>query len=79
MYTLKWANPTALSTSLRPIAPNAMVSPDVYNKSLFVTATAKDHARIKAVVDQADKRGGGELTTKPIRSNGPIQSPSPRR
>lgn len=64
VYALKFANPIALSTSIKPIAPNATVSPDVYNKTLIVTATAKDHERIKAVIDQADKRGGGELLTK---------------
>ncbi len=64
VYALKWANPTALKYSLAPIAPNATISPDVYNKTLIVTANAKDHARIKAVVDQADQRGGGDLTTK---------------
>ncbi len=64
VYALKWANPSALSYSLSPIAPSATVSPDVTNKTLIVTATEKDHARIKAVVDQADQRGGGELTTK---------------
>ncbi len=64
VYSLKWANPSAVSYSIAPIAPNATVSPDVYNKTLIVTATAKDHERIKAVVDQADQRGGGELTTK---------------
>ena len=64
VYSLKWANPSALSTSIKPIAPNAVVSPDLYNKTLIVSATAKDHARIKPVIDQADTRGGGELTTK---------------
>ena len=48
---LKWANPSALSTSIKPVAPTAVVSPDVYNKTLIVSATAKDHARIKAVID----------------------------
>ncbi|MCU0960950.1 MAG: hypothetical protein MUF48_12670, partial [Pirellulaceae bacterium] len=64
VYALQWANPSALSYSIKPIAPNASVSPDIYNKTLIVTATAKDHARIKAVIDQADRRGGGELLTK---------------
>ncbi len=67
VYSLKWANPMALSTSIKPIAPNAVVSPDVYNKTLIVTATAKDHARIKPVIDQADMRGGGELITTAYR------------
>ena len=64
VYSLKWANPTTLSTSIKPIAPNAVVSADSYNKTLIVSATAKDHARIKPVIDQADTRGGGELVTK---------------
>ena len=64
VYPLKWANPSALTTSIKPIAPTAVVSPDVYNKTLIVSATAKDHARIKPVIEQADSRGGGELTTK---------------
>ena len=63
VYALKWANPTALSYSIKPIAPTAVVSPDVYNKTLIVSATAKDHARIKPVIDQADMRGGGDMTT----------------
>ena len=62
VYALKWANPVALSTSIKPIAPNALASPDVYNKTLIVTASAKDHARIKAVIDQADSRGGDLIT-----------------
>ena len=64
VYALQWANPVALSTSIKPIAPNALTSPDVYNKTLIVTATVKDHARIKAVIDQADSRGGGDLITQ---------------
>ncbi len=64
VYALKFANPTALAYSIKPIAPNATASPDVYNKTIIVTATAKDHERIKAIIDQADKRGGGELLTK---------------
>ena len=64
VYALQWANPTTLSASITPIAPTATVSPDVVNKTLIVTATAKDHERIKSVVDQADKRGGGDLITK---------------
>ncbi len=64
VYALKFANPLALSYSIKPIAPNATASPDVYNKTLIVTATAKDHARIKAIIEQADRRGGGDLTTK---------------
>ena len=64
VYSLKWANSTAIAAALRPVAPNATVSPDVYNKTLIVTASAKDHTLIKAVVDQADKQGGGEMTTK---------------
>ena len=64
VYTLQFANPSALSVSIAPIAPTATVSPDAANKTLIVTATAKDHERIKAVVDQADRRGGGDLITK---------------
>ncbi len=64
VYALKFANSLALSYSIKPIAPNATASPDVYNKTLIVTATAKDHERIKVVIDQADRRGGGDLTTK---------------
>ncbi len=64
VYKLQWANPTALSTSLRPIAPRATLSPDVYNKTLIVTATAQDQARIKPIVEQADRKGEGELSTK---------------
>ncbi len=63
VYALNFANPLALSYSIKPIAPNATCSPDVTNKTLIVTATAKDHERIKTVIDQADKRGGGDLTT----------------
>ena len=64
VYKLKWANPTALSTSIEPIAPRATLSPDIYNKTLIVTATAQDQARIKPIVEQADRRGEGELSTK---------------
>ena len=64
VYALKFANPLALSYSIKPIAPNATASPDIYNKTLIVTATAKDHERIKSVIDQADKRGGGDMITK---------------
>ena len=64
VYHLKWANPTALSTSIKPIAPQAIVSPDVSNKTLIVTATAQDQERIKPIVEQADRRGEGELSTK---------------
>lgn len=64
VYKLKWANPVALSTSIKPIAPRATLSPDVYNKTLIVTATSLDQARIKPVVEQADRRGEGELSTK---------------
>ena len=64
VYALKWANPTALSYSLKPIAPRAVMSPDIYNKTLIVTASTKDHERIKPVIDQADTRGGGDLTTQ---------------
>ena len=73
VYKLKWANPVALSTSLKPIAPRATLSPDVYNKTLIVTASALDQARIKPVVEQADRRGEGELSTKvyPFRQANP--------
>ncbi len=64
VYPLKWANPYTLSMSIKPIAPTAVISPDMSNKTLIVSATAKDHARIKPVIEQADTRGGGELLTK---------------
>ena len=80
VYALKFANPLALSYSIKPIAPNATASPDVYNKTLIVTATAKDHERIKTMIDQADKRGGGDLTTKAYSvKNGPTRPQSPSR
>ena len=44
--------------------PDATVSPDIYNKMLIVTANQEDHEKIKAVLDEADKRGGGELVTR---------------
>ena len=64
VYKLKWANPTALSASIRPVAPRATLSPDIYNKTLIVTATAQDQERIKPIVEQADRRGEGEMSTQ---------------
>ena len=63
VYPLRWANPTALSVSIQPIAPTATVSPDVTNRTLIVTASVKDHERIREVVEQADRRGRGDLVT----------------
>ncbi len=59
------------------VVPDAKVSSDPINKMLIVTASAKDHTKIQAVLDQADKRGGGgELVTKayPLRTANPSRS-----
>ena len=64
-YPLKWANPATIAAALTSVVPDAKVSSDAVNKMLIVTASAKDHERIQAVLEQADKRGGGgELVTR---------------
>ncbi len=64
-YPLKWANASTISVALTSVVPDAKVSSDPTNKMLIVTASQEDHKRIQAVLDQADKRGGGgELVTK---------------
>ena len=64
-YPLKWANASTISAALTSVVPDAKISPDPTNKMLIVTASEEDHKRIQAVLDQADKRGGGgELVTK---------------
>ncbi len=72
-YALKWANPTTISTALAAVVPDAKISSDVLNKMLVVTANVEDHTRIQEVLDQADKRGGGDLVTKtyPLRRANP--------
>ena len=67
-YPLKWANSSTISVALTSVVPDAKVSSDPTNKMLIVTASEEDHKRILAVLDQADKRGGGgELVTKAYR------------
>ena len=63
-YSLKWANPVTLMTALTPVVPRATISPDATNKTLVVTASAADQLLVKKVVEQADRRGEGELTTE---------------
>ena len=45
-------------TALTPVVPDAKISADVTNQMLIVTASEEDHARIKSIVDEADRRAG---------------------
>ncbi|MFO7902552.1 MAG: secretin N-terminal domain-containing protein, partial [Pirellulaceae bacterium] len=63
-YPVKWANTTTIRSALMSVVPKAMISSDARNKMLVVTANEEDHAKIEDVLDQADRRGGGDLTTK---------------
>ena len=51
-------------TALTPVVPNATISADPTNQMLVVTASEEDHMRIKAIIDEADRRQDGELTTE---------------
>ena len=63
-YTLQTANPSTIMTALTPVVPNATISSDPTNQMLVVTASEEDHVRIKAIIDEADRRQDGELTTE---------------
>ena len=51
-------------TALTPVVPNATISADPTNQMIVVTASEEDHVRIKAIVDEADRRQDGELITE---------------
>ena len=64
VYHLQRANPTPLSLMLRRLVPDGAFAADPTTMTLAATARAKDQERIKAVVEQADGVGDGELQTQ---------------
>ena len=61
-----WIAPTrrAASLLLRSLLPAVPVAVDVANRTLAITATAKDHAKVREVLDQLDNNEGGDLVTE---------------
>jgi type II secretory pathway component GspD/PulD (secretin) len=56
VYRFEWADPRAAYTALTTLVPNAAIALDISGRSLVVTATAEDHAKIKATVTEMDRR-----------------------
>ena len=63
-YPLRTAYPYTIVTALTPVVPNATISADPTNQMIVATASEEDHKRIKAIVDEADRRQDGELITE---------------
>ena len=64
VYRLDRADPSAASVLIRSLLPAVPVAVDVANRTLAITATEKDHAKIRDVLDELDSDEGGELTTE---------------
>ena len=64
VYRLQRAEVNAATVVVRSLVPTAVVAADVTNQTLAVTATAKEHDKIKAIVAQLDSSEGGELVTE---------------
>ncbi|MCY2992126.1 MAG: hypothetical protein NTY19_30235 [Planctomycetota bacterium] len=61
VYRFEWADPRAAYTALATLVPNAQIALDTVSRSLVVSATPEDHAKIKATVDEMDRRDAKEL------------------
>ncbi len=56
VYRFQWAEAQAALTVLTSLVPGADIALDSATHSLVVTATADDHAKIKATVEEMDRR-----------------------
>jgi type II secretory pathway component GspD/PulD (secretin) len=61
VYRFEWADPRAAYTALATLVPNAQIALDSASRSLVVSATPEDHAKIRATVDEMDRRDAKEL------------------
>ncbi len=51
-------------TALTQVVPDARVTSDPLNKTLIIAASKEDHAIIKPIIDDSDRRGGGDPVIK---------------
>ena len=61
VYRFEWADPRAAYTALATLVPNAQIALDTASRSLVVSATAEDHAKIKATVAEMDRRDAKDM------------------
>lgn len=60
IYQLKYTNPNSLVGVLRPMIPSAPMVPDMRYRTLVVTATPKEHAKIAETIEKIDVEHTGE-------------------
>jgi len=59
VYRFQWADPQAAETVLSALVPAAQIALDTATHSLVATAEPEDHAKIKAAIDEMDRRDAG--------------------
>lgn len=59
VYRFQWADPQAALTVLSALVPAAQIALDTATHSLVATAEPEDHAKIKAAIDEMDRRDAG--------------------
>ena len=55
VYRFRYADPSAASTVIRTLSPDAQVAYDWANQALVVSASAEDHLRIETALAQLDR------------------------
>ena len=56
VYRFQWADPQAAYSVLATLVPSAQIALDAASRSLVVNAMPEDHAKIKATIDEMDRR-----------------------
>ena len=64
VYLLTRSNPLYVQRALAPLVPEATIGADATSKMLIVTAPEKEQEKIREIVERADRRGEGDLSTK---------------
>ncbi|MFO1021236.1 MAG: hypothetical protein U0903_11135 [Planctomycetales bacterium] len=64
VYRLKIADPQAAYSALAQVIPTARLALDLPQRSLIISATAKDHGRIQKTLEEMEK--GGTAADQPV-------------
>lgn len=75
VYRFQNADPSAAYTVLSTLVPKAQIAIDSKNRSLVVSAIAGDHEKIKATIEQMDKKDAGGQS--PVLRSYPLTTAEP--